>query len=154
MKPNFALFELIFCCSHVCHTSARKCGRAFHFIAARFSSILRRAMIISFHFKAARFSSIHRWRSTRSLGSSILGTFPLLLKADIHAEYVSRIFHRIWISYVVKCSTTNSWLNILLHKIFICLPNILETYSACICLKNKFFPAQSDSYMAATVIWH
>ena len=43
----------------------------------------------------------------------------LAVKADIHAEYVSRIFYRIWISYVVKCSTTNSWLNILLHRIFI-----------------------------------
>jgi len=40
-------------------------------------------------------------------------------KAEIHAEYVSRIFYRIWISYVVKCSTTNSWLNTLLHRMFI-----------------------------------
>ena len=40
-----------------------------------------------------------------------------LLKTDIHAEYVSRIFYRIWISYVVKCSTTNSWLNILFYYI-------------------------------------
>ena len=28
--------------------------------------------------------------------------FPWLFKADIHAEYVLRIFYRIWTSYVVK----------------------------------------------------
>ena len=52
--------------------------------------------------------------------------------AYIHAEYVSRIFYRIWISYVVKYSVSCLLWNILLHRIFIFywifLKHILHVY--------------------------
>jgi len=41
------------------------------------------------------------------------------LMGRLHAEYVSIIFYRIWISYGLKSFTTNRRLNILLHKTFI-----------------------------------
>ena len=65
-----------------------------------------------------------KWTYNRSYTST--------LKADIHAEYVSRIFYRIWISYVVKYSVSCLLWNILLHRIFIFyrifLKHILHVY--------------------------
>ena len=53
--------------------------------------------------------------SQLSLNSACISAF----KAEIHAEYVSRIFYRIRISYVVKYSVSCLLWNFLLHRIFI-----------------------------------
>ena len=60
-------------------------------------------------------------------------------------EYASRIFYSIWITYVVKCVTTNTRLNVLLRRIFALRYRVL--------LKNQEYNVLFDRIVHNENLW-